>query len=215
MTQVANEAVDVEVKLLIIGDPGVGKTSLLLRYIENSYTDNYMSTIGFDYKVKIVNINNTKVRVQIWDTAGQERFRIISSSYYRGAQGVIIAYDVTDKASFENMNYWFQDFEKYSLSYAKRILIGCKNDLENEREVDKEEGIEFAQRQGLKLFETSSKTANNIDESFTYLLNEILSPENVSNINITKRQRANTVSLSRSNSNVKPHSIDNPKNCQC
>ena len=215
MTQVANEAVDVEVKLLIIGDPGVGKTSLLLRYIENSYTDNYMSTIGFDYKVKIVNINNTRVRVQIWDTAGQERFRIISSSYYRGAQGVIIAYDVTDKASFENMNYWFQDFEKYSLSYAKRILIGCKNDLENEREVDKEEGIEFAQRQGLKLFETSSKTANNIDESFTYLLNEILSPENVSNINITKRQRANTVSLSRSNSNVKPHSIDNPKNCQC
>merc|ERR1712226_1673506 len=139
-----NPEYDYLFKLLLIGDSGVGKSCLLLRFADDSYLDSYISTIGVDFKIRTVEQDGKTIKLQIWDTAGQERFRTITSSYYRGAHGIIIVYDVTDQETFNNVRTWITEIEKYSSAGVCKILVGNKCDKEPQRQVSKEEGQEFA-----------------------------------------------------------------------
>lgn len=120
---------------MIIGDSGVGKSCLLLRFADDTYTDSFISTIGVDFKIRTVDLDGKTVKLQIWDTAGQERFRTITSSYYRGAHGIIVVYDVTDKESFENVKSWMAEIERYASDGVSKLLVGNKSDMTEQRAV--------------------------------------------------------------------------------
>lgn len=160
-------------KLLIIGDSGVGKSCLLLRFAEGAFNDSYISTIGVDFKIRNLKVDDKSVKLQIWDTAGQERFRTITSSYYRGAHGIIIVYDITDKSSFENVKMWLSEIEKYASNEVTKLLVGNKSDLTDKRAVDVEEGRAYANQLGIPFLETSAKEATNVEKAFTLMAGEI------------------------------------------
>ena len=117
----SNKPFDVLVKLLLIGDSGVGKSCLLLRYSDDKFTTSFITTIGIDFKIKTIHLDQKKVKMQIWDTAGQERFRTITAAYYRGAHGVLLVYDVTDETSFENVRNWMRNIEAHASEAAKCV----------------------------------------------------------------------------------------------
>nr|KJB39674.1 hypothetical protein B456_007G029600 [Gossypium raimondii] len=124
-----NPEYDYLFKLLLIGDSGVGKSCLLLRFADDSYLDSYISTIGVDFKIRTVEQDGKTIKLQIWDTAGQERFRTITSSYYRGAHGIIVVYDVTDQESFNNVKQWLNEIDRYASDNVNKLLVGNKCDL--------------------------------------------------------------------------------------
>ena len=109
-------------KILLIGNSGVGKSSLLLRFADDTFTDNFMPTIGVDFKIRTLEVDGKTIKLQIWDTAGQERFKTITSSYYKGAHGIIVVYDITDKESFKNIDTWMNEVEKHASDNVSRIL---------------------------------------------------------------------------------------------
>ena len=113
-------------KLLLIGNSGVGKSCILMRYADNSFTENFFNTIGVDFKIKTITLNDQVIKMQIWDTAGQDRFRTLTSSYYRGAHGIIIVYDVTSRDSFDNVRVWMQEIEKFASENVNKLLVGNK-----------------------------------------------------------------------------------------
>ena len=160
-------------KLLIIGESGVGKTCLLLRFTDDSFTQNHLTTIGIDFKIKIINIEDKLIKLQIWDTAGQERFRTITKTYYKGAHGIILTYDVTDQNSFKNIRNWIKQIEANAQTSVKKVLVGNKCD-KPDRVVTEEEGKKLADDYSMSFFETSAKTNQNVGEVFTYLTKEIL-----------------------------------------
>ncbi|EPY26771.1 hypothetical protein STCU_00687 [Strigomonas culicis] len=153
-------------KLLLIGDSGVGKSCLLLRFADDSYTDSYISTIGVDFKIRTLNLDGKVIKLQIWDTAGQERFRTITSSYYRGAHGIIVVYDTTDMESFKNVKTWLNEIEKYASENVNKLLVGNKSDLVTKKAVDTQVAKEFADSLGIPFLETSAKNATNVEEAF-------------------------------------------------
>nr|ABD65444.1 Rab35 [Suberites domuncula] len=152
-------------KLLIIGDSGVGKSSLLLRFADNLFSGTYITTIGVDFKIRTIDVNGEKVKLQIWDTAGQERFRTITSTYYRGTHGVIVVYDVTNGESFVNVKRWLQEIDQ-NCDVVNRILVGNKNDCPERKVVQTEDATKFADQIGIQLFETSAKENLNVEEVF-------------------------------------------------
>jgi small GTP-binding protein len=160
-------------KLLLIGDSNVGKSSLLLRFADDSFTDTYISTIGVDFKIKTVELDGKIIKLQIWDTAGQERFRTITSSYYRGAHGIIIVYDVTDQVSWFNVKNWLQEIERYACENVNRLLVGNKADLVTKRAVDYNTAKEFADSLGIPFIETSAKNNTNVQKAFLTMASEI------------------------------------------
>uniref|UniRef100_A0A8C1ZXF6 Ras-related protein Rab-13 n=1 Tax=Cyprinus carpio TaxID=7962 RepID=A0A8C1ZXF6_CYPCA len=127
-------------KLLLIGDSGVGKTCLIIRFAEDNFNSTYISTIGIDFKVKTVDVEGKKVKLQVWDTAGQERFKTITTAYYRGAMGIILVYDITDEKSFENIQNWMKSIKENASAGVSRMLLGNKCDIEAKRKVSKEIG---------------------------------------------------------------------------
>ena len=131
---------DYLLKYLIIGNSGVGKSCLLLRYADDVYTDKHIITIGVDFKIKSHILDGSRIKTNIWDTAGQERFKNITASYYKGASGVMIVYDITDKESFNNLNTWLIEIEKNAPNNVYKILVGNKNDLEDQRQVSTDQG---------------------------------------------------------------------------
>ena len=163
---------DRQSKVLIIGDSGVGKSCFLMRFADGDYDHSYETTMGIEFKVKTLNVDSQRVKLQIWDTAGQERFRCISQPYYRGAQGVIIAYDCTEEASFNSVDNWLKQIEQYTVGQVSKVLIATKCDSQN-RVVSAERGEALAESLGLKFFETSAKNAVNVSESFQYLAKDI------------------------------------------
>ncbi|XP_029937801.1 ras-related protein Rab-15-like [Myripristis murdjan] len=165
---------DVLLRLMILGDSGVGKTCLLRRFTENEFHPSHISTIGVDFKMKTLEIDGIKVRVQIWDTAGQERYQTITKQYYRRAQGIILVYDVTNEPSFQHIVKWASDVDEYAADKVQRILVGNKSDEVKDRQVTKEQGSKVAQTFGLDFFETSAYTNSNINESFTRLAELVL-----------------------------------------
>ena len=160
-------------KLLIIGESGVGKTCLLLRFTDDSFTANHLTTIGIDFKIKIITLENKLIKLQIWDTAGQERFRTITKTYYKGAHGIILTYDVTDSYSFKNLHNWIKQIEANAQTNVCKVLIGNKCD-KPDRKVTEDEGRKLAEEFNMSFFETSAKTNQNVNEVFNFLTAEIL-----------------------------------------
>jgi len=160
-------------KLLLIGDSGVGKSCLLLRFADDTYTDSYISTIGVDFKIRTVDLDTKTIKLQIWDTAGQERFRTITSSYYRGAHGIIIVYDITDKESFDNVRQWLFEIDRYASENVCKLLVGNKSDLTNKRAVEYEQAKTFADELNIPFLETSAKNAANVEQAFLTMAAQI------------------------------------------
>eukprot|EP01083_Nonionella_stella_P270998 917953_1 len=175
-------------KLVLIGDATVGKTSLLLRFADDSFKDNYISTIGVDFRFRTLTINGDLVKLQIWDTAGQERFRTITSAYYRGADGIIMVYDITNIRTFEHMQGWLDEVHKVTGSTITKLIIGNKNDLLHRRQVDINQAQQYALSVGASIIETSAKTANNVDKSFTMIAQELVKRGSVQRKSIHIRQ---------------------------
>jgi small GTP-binding protein len=165
---------DINLKILLLGDSSVGKTCFLLRYVEDTFTHNHISTIGVDYKIKLVNENNQLIKLQIWDTAGQDRFRCITKNYFRGSDGIMLIYDITNQMSFNNIRNWITQIKDSLGDDARITLVGNKVDLESNRIVLKEDGIKLANEHGFSFFETSAKEKINVDEAFSNLTREML-----------------------------------------
>lgn len=157
---------DLLFKVLLIGDSGVGKSSLLLRFADDMFTSTYISTIGVDFKIRTVEIDGKIVKLQLWDTAGQERFRTITTSYYRGAHGIIVAYDITDIESFRNVRFWLSETQMYAASEVVKLLVGTKSDLTEQRQVSLADAEAVADEVGIRVIETSSKEATNVNAAF-------------------------------------------------
>jgi len=168
-----NPEYDYLFKLLLIGDSGVGKSCLLLRFADDTYTESYISTIGVDFKIRTIELNGKTIKLQIWDTAGQERFRTITSSYYRGAHGIIVVYDVTDQVSFNNVKQWLQEIDRYACENVNKLLVGNKSDLVTKKVVDLNTAKEFADGLGIPFLETSAKNATNVEQAFILMATEI------------------------------------------
>ena len=163
---------DQQYKLIILGDSGVGKTCLLMRFTEDKFTQSHITTIGIDFKTKNLNIGGKTIKLQIWDTAGQEKFRTITQTYYKGAMGIILAFDCSDQKSFDSIKSWMKQIEAHASPGVAKILIGNKSDLP-ERVVSTEKGQKLADDYKIKYFETSAKTGVNVIEAFDYIANEI------------------------------------------
>ncbi|KAJ1704218.1 hypothetical protein LUZ63_003997 [Rhynchospora breviuscula] len=160
-------------KLLLIGDSSVGKSCLLLRFADDSYVDSYISTIGVDFKIRTVDLDGKTVKLQIWDTAGQERFRTITSSYYRGAHGIIIVYDVTEMESYNNVKQWLNEIDRYASDNVCKLLVGNKCDLVDSKVVATETAQAFADSLGIPFLETSAKESINVEKAFLTMSAEI------------------------------------------
>jgi len=161
-------------KLVLIGDSGVGKSCLLLRFADDAFTESYISTIGVDFRFRTVIIGNKTVKLQIWDTAGQERFRTITSAYYRGADGIIMVYDVTSQDSFEHVNDWLKEVNRYASEGTCKLLVGNKCDRIADKVVTAEQAKEFSDDLGIHFLETSAKSAKNVEEAFLTMAGELI-----------------------------------------
>merc|ERR1711934_1027626 len=149
---------DMLIKLLLIGDSGVGKSCLLCRYSDDVFNSNFITTIGIDFKIRTIELDGAKIKLQIWDTAGQERFRTITQAYYRGAMGILLVYDVADDKSFNNIRTWMRNIEQHANEQVVKILLGNKCDnTEDKRMVTKQQGEDLAKEYGIQFFETSAK----------------------------------------------------------
>lgn len=174
VTELNNEyEYDYLVKLVVVGDSGVGKSSLLLRFADNYFSDSYVSTIGVDFKIKTININGKIVKVQLWDTAGQERFRTIVSSYYRGADGVMYVYDVTNDKSLHHVRDFNDDVKKYTSIDLPKLLVGNKIDCQN-RLVSFADAENLAKIMGMGYIETSAKTGAAVDDAYIDIVQRII-----------------------------------------
>jgi len=196
-----NAEYDYLFKLLLIGDSGVGKSCLLLRFADDTYTESYISTIGVDFKIRTVELDGKTIKLQIWDTAGQERFRTITSSYYRGAHGIIVVYDVTDSESFNNVKQWLHEIDRYASENVNKLLVGNKADLTSKRAVTFDQGKEFADSLGIEFLETSAKNATNVEKAFMTMAAQIKSRMKAQpiNNNPTKATKlSNSASVSNS-----------------
>ncbi|KAK3926065.1 Ras-related protein Rab-1A [Frankliniella fusca] len=168
-----NPEYDYLFKLLLIGDSGVGKSCLLLRFADDTYTESYISTIGVDFKIRTIDLEGKTIKLQIWDTAGQERFRTITSSYYRGAHGIIVVYDCTDQESFNNVKQWLEEIDRYACDNVNKLLVGNKCDLTNKKVIEYNVAKEYADQLGIPFLETSAKNATNVEQAFMTMAAEI------------------------------------------
>ena len=162
-------------KIVIIGDSNVGKSCLLVRFADDCFTENYITTIGVDFRFRTLNIGNNNVKLQIWDTAGQERYRTITNAYYRGADAIVLVADSTDMKSFQNIPDWVTEVSKYVPEDTYKILLINKADVEDEEKVITKEMIKkFQEDLGIVAIETSAKTGLNVDEAFIQITKHLL-----------------------------------------
>lgn len=197
---------DEKCQLLIIGDSTVGKTSILSRFTEGTFSPNYLATVGLDFFTKDEYFNNKIVRIKIWDTAGQERYKALTQGFFRNAHGILIVYDVTNSETFDNLKYWVQSIHTHlgEKGNVKVIIIGNKIDLS--REVKKEDAQKYAEENGYKYFETSALNGEGIEESIKYLVQQVLDSQ-------AKNQETNN-----NNNKIRISKDDNTKEkkkCNC
>eukprot|EP00411_Alexandrium_monilatum_P031105 CAMPEP_0175374566 /NCGR_PEP_ID=MMETSP0095-20121207/23313_1 /TAXON_ID=311494 /ORGANISM="Alexandrium monilatum, Strain CCMP3105" /LENGTH=265 /DNA_ID=CAMNT_0016672797 /DNA_START=34 /DNA_END=831 /DNA_ORIENTATION=+ len=181
-------------KLVLIGDSGAGKSSLLLRFADDTFTDSYITTIGVDFRFKTIAIGKKNVKLQIWDTAGQERFRTITSAYYRGADAIVLVYDVTDRESFAHIDDWLTDINRYVNQSTVKVLIGNKTDRED-RQVTTEEAKKKAETLGLAFLEASAKQATNVEATFQMISSELITRREQMGPQATAKAAGPTVNL--------------------
>jgi small GTP-binding protein len=205
-----NPLTEIRLKLLILGDSAVGKTSMLLKYTDNFFPESHLATIGIEFKTKEIKFNDYLVHLKIWDTAGQERFRAITKSYFRGSNGVIFMYDITKKETFKNVKDWIKDSENNNFGFEK-ILVGNKIDLEQIREVELKDVEEWAGQKNINVLEISAKNGTNVEKCFNELIRLIL--ENKSKQEILEKFGMNSQkeenTLNKGNNNFK----DKKKKC--
>ncbi|XP_040567510.1 ras-related protein Rab-18-B [Lepeophtheirus salmonis] len=189
-------------KLLIIGESGVGKSSLLLRFTEDAFDPDHSATIGVDFKVKTLTVQGNRVKLAIWDTAGQERFRTLTPSYYRGGQGAILVYDVTNRDSFSNVENWLNELDTYATNHdIVKMLVGNKCDLEEKRAISKEEGQKCARKHRMMFIESSAKTREGVQLAFEELVENIIqTPE------LWEASSNNRINVNSNNNNIQPGS---------
>ena len=192
-------------KILLIGDLGVGKSCVILRYVEGDFPGNIMSSIGVDFKTKQIDLDDRLIKLQIWDTAGHEKFRTITTSYYKSAHAIIILYDITQKSSFDHIRNWITEIDKFGKQGVLKVIVGNKLDLENNRKISKEDAENLALKYGVKLWEVSAKDNTNIEEMFVDTIKTLL--EKNSKIISESSSMGNNIKL---NKNIK-----NKKNKKC
>ncbi|XP_046561417.1 ras-related protein Rab-8B-like isoform X2 [Haliotis rubra] len=155
-------------KILMIGDSDVGKQELMLHFVKDNDRK-----VGIDFKIRTIELDGKKIKLQIWDTAGQERFRTITTAYYRGAMGIMLVYDITNEKSFENIRNWIRNIEEHASKDVEKMILGNKCDMNDRRQVSKEKGEQLAVEHGIKFMETSAKASNNVEEAFFTLARDI------------------------------------------
>ncbi|XP_075039241.1 ras-related protein Rab-43 [Mixophyes fleayi] len=171
----SDDAYDFLFKIVLIGDAGVGKTCVVQRFKSGVFVERQGNTIGVDFTMKTLDIQGKRIKLQIWDTAGQERFRTITQSYYRSANGAIIAYDITKKKSFVSIPRWIEDVKKYAGSNIVQLLIGNKSDMHEFREVQLDEAEDLAKHYDIiSAIETSAKDSSNVEEAFVKMATELM-----------------------------------------
>ena len=172
--EISSKQYDDLFKIVIIGDSGVGKSCLLLRFADDTFTDNFYTTIGVDFRFKCVQINEKKIKLQIWDTAGQERFKTVTSAYYRGADGILIVYDQTDKNSFDHLNDWLDDILKYTTDEPLKLIIGNKDDLNEQKVISDDDIRNFVNKTNIEIVKTSAKSAFQVNYAFEKLTQKLI-----------------------------------------
>lgn len=196
-------------KLLCLGESGVGKTCVILRYSDNIFTSHKMSTVGIDFRIKVIEYKTKQIKLIIWDTAGQERFRNITNQYYNGADGIILIYDVTNRDSFNNVTYWMNQItSKSDKTKIGLILVGNKIDNEKSRVITKEEGEIIGKNNEIDFMEISAFTNYNIDECFDCVIEQIFKKKGIVIEQNKKEENRNNIKLNNIGSNE-----INP--CQC
>ena len=203
-----SESSEMIFKIIIIGDSTTGKTNILSRYLNNNFDKNSKATIGVELGSKSFKIKNDTINCQIWDTAGQERYRSVTTAYYKGAVGALVVYDTTNKESFQNVDNWITDLRNYADKKVSVILVGNKNDLENEREVKKEQGEIKSKDYGIAFLETSALTGTNIEIAFKTLVEEVYNKchkefESVTNVEIMNGKIINLEENNTSSNKIK------------
>lgn len=181
----AKKTYDLLFKLLLIGDSGVGKTCILFRFSEDAFNTTFISTIGIDFKIKTIELRGKKIKLQIWDTAGQERFHTITTSYYRGAMGIMLVYDITNAKSFDNIAKWLRNIDEHATEDVERMILGNKCDMSDKRVISKERGEAIAREHSIRFLETSAKTNINVEQAFVQLAESILDKTNVQELKPT------------------------------
>jgi len=197
----------INVKLLLLGDSTVGKTSILIKYINDKFDDSAISTVGVDYMDKIITYKNLKIKLQIWDTSGEEKFRSITRNFYRNADGIFIVFDLTKKPTFDHVKNWISEALDHN-DTIKLVLIGNKLDLKNEIEVSNELASSYAKRNNLKYFETSAKEGTNINVAFNTIIDLLFA-------NKTEKDIINEFSRNNSSLSVNTDSEDKRKKKSC
>ena len=205
-----NAGVDRNYKILVIGESNVGKTSIILRYTENSFNASGISTCGVDVKCKYVSLDNLKIRLDIWDTAGQERFRGLAKNYFRGANAFILVYDITNQNSFNKLKGWINDAKEKIQREYKMIVVGNKKDCKNERVITYDTLAEFGKKNNVLFLEVSAKTGEDIDKIFINLVEELVKSKNIGKINDEESEGDKTFN-SLDNSRI----AENKHNCNC
>ena len=197
MNEIEKKDSDITIKLLLIGNAFVGKTLIVQKFLDNTFSKTTMTTIGVDLQYKVLDINGKKVKYLIWDTAGEDRMKTMTYAYYRGCHVVLIVYDITSKKSFENVTTWVECVDKFAKSNVLRILVGNKTDLEDKRVISKEEGKKLAEENGLKFYEISAKTMNGLVEMFEDVAKEyvqIYEQKAIKNFQLRKEKEKKTKS---------------------
>ena len=174
-------------KIVLIGDTCVGKSCILVRFSDDVFVENYVTTIGVDFRFKTMIVKNKIAKIQIWDTAGQERYRSITTAYYRGAAAIIICCDSTNKESFYNINNWIDEIAKYTDKEVDKLILMNKCDLVEERQIDKNDISKFEKENGIKVMEVSAKTGDGIDKAFEYIIEKL--------IDKSENKKSNTMTL--------------------
>lgn len=172
---------EIRIKILIIGDSDVGKTAILLKYVDNKFPEQHICTIGVEYKDKIIYRTDYKIKLQIWDTAGQERFHSITKNIYRGTNGVFFVYEIINRETFNNIKKWIKDTQEIDKKIIG-VIIGNKIDLNDNRKIEKDELEELSKKYNMSCIETSAKNGTNIKEAFDLLINELLKNKSLEEI---------------------------------
>ncbi|KAN0037027.1 hypothetical protein ACTFIV_002355 [Dictyostelium citrinum] len=209
MSQIQKQNYDYDFlfKILLIGDSGSGKSSLLIRFADDTFTESHVSTIGVDFRIKTVYIEGKAIKLQVWDTVGQDRFRIgNNSSYYRGAHGIMIVYDVTDQVSFNNVRQWLGEVDRYACEDVDKLVVANKIDLLEKRVIDSEVAKSFCDSYEIPTIETSAKYATNVDDCFLLMTRniknrveqyvpepEVQRPTKITNNNLKKKENNNCI----------------------
>lgn len=203
-------------KIVILGDSGVGKSNIISKFAKNEFSIESKSTIGVEFHTKIISLNEKKIKIQFWDTAGQERYRCITSSYYKGAHGIIVVYDITNHLSFERVSYWIDEIYKNVMTDIPILLVGNKSDLDYKRNVLFDNGFQFANKYNLSFIEMSAMVGTNIEIGIQKLVKNIYEEfikknSNKNNINTNSKININ-LNENKLNKNSK-NKFKNENNC--